>query len=82
VSIDILAELPSLYPVPDPTRSQEQANRFSHSDLEAEPDASLRRELSLLRWFNYFVDSEWHLERERRIAAEIRLRHERRGGRA
>ena len=81
LSIDILTQLLGVYPEPDPLASEEQADRHSHTDLTAETDASLRREIAFLRWLNFITDSAWHQAREDQVAREMRRRHERRGGR-
>lgn len=78
----IISEILSLYPTPDATTSEEQADRLGHLDLGELSENDLRRELSWLRTWNFVLASECHAEREQRVADELRLRHERRGRRA
>jgi len=67
-------DLLSLYPQPDELASEEQADRFHGRDLASLTEEDLRRELSYLRVVNFVCCSEWHLEREVRVAAELAKR--------
>lgn len=74
---DIVANILALYPKPDAQVSEEQADRLHHRDLDHCTEDDLRRELSFLRTWNFVLDSEWHLERERCVSEELRRRHDR-----
>jgi hypothetical protein len=80
--IGILPDISRRATVPDPTESEEQADRYNNLDLDTLADIELRRELAFVRWLNHVIDSPWHQNREQLIAQTIRQRHERRGGRA
>lgn len=67
-------DLLSLYPQPDEHASDEQFDRFHGRDLASLTEEDLRRELSYLRVVNFVSASEWHLEREVRVAAELASR--------
>lgn len=77
----ILDQILALYPTPDAQKSEEQSARLFHVDLEKLTEDDLRRELAWLRTWNFVIDSAWHLDRETRVAEELRRRHERRHGR-
>ena len=73
-----IAEILTLaYPVPN-DQSEEQADRLAGKDLPSETDDSLRRELTVLRFLNYFTDSPWHQSREESVANEMAYRRTRR----
>lgn|GEM_PF-4131620 len=67
-------DLLTLYPTPNELVSEDQADRFHNLDLPARTEDDLRRELSFLRVVNFVADSEWHLEREVQVAAELSRR--------
>lgn len=63
-----------LYPTPSELSSEDQADHFHNRDLSSRTEDDLRRELSFLRVLNFIEDSEWHLEREVQVAAELSRR--------
>ncbi len=71
-------DLLTLYPIPDEFQSEEQAGRLAGLDLPAETEDTLRRELTVLRFLNYFSDSPWHQSREQSVAIELSYRRNRR----
>ena len=75
-----IAELvKQIYPQPDPTESEEQADRYTNRDLSTETVETLRRELTTLHLLNFLVESGWHRDRETAVASELtRRRLERR----
>ena len=69
-----LDAISAIYPVPDEFVSAEQRDRFYGSDLPGLSLGDLRRELTALEILNFASDSEWHLERERLVVAELERR--------
>ena len=69
-------DLTALYPVPSELVSEEQADKLHGRDLPSLPDDDLKRELSFLRVLNFVTASNWHLEREVRVAAELSRRRD------
>jgi len=68
----------TLFPLPDPTTSEEQGDRFANRDVVHETEDVLRRELSVLHIINYISDDPWYREREQAIANELGYRRSRR----
>lgn len=66
--MSLSADLLDAYTVPDPMASAEQYDRFHHLDVPKLTDEDVARDLTVLRLFNHFHDSEWHREREIRLA--------------
>lgn len=69
-----LAALLEVYPVPEELESEEQFHRFHGFDIGDRTGEDLMRELTVLRFINYFCDSEWHLEREVAVSKALAAR--------
>ncbi len=61
-------------PVPDPMASEAQRDRFENRDLSGLTSVDILHELTWLRLRNYWVNSNWHAERERHLGSELNRR--------
>lgn len=78
MSANVTDFVKQIYPIPDPTVSEQQADRHANRDLRDETEDVLRRELSVLHLVNFCIDHDWYRDREMAVANELGYRRTRR----